>query len=199
MCSCTVLQVVWFSLQSATFQARCFGGGTILCVVVCGSEVLVERCISFGCVVEFSNGRCVYIVLTGPVGPTLCCSASGTWLGVWFLEEALTFALIYTLMITVCHTLSRCLLHVCVMLSGFLMEGLDFFKGVRVCGPPPKHRAGNIADWRENHTTYNTVQLHIQFRAPDDGQWWPETCRAFISIKIVNLSHLVGHIYHLYI
>jgi hypothetical protein len=64
--------------------------------------------------------------------------------------------------------------------------------------PPPKHRAWNIADWRENHTTYNTVQLHIQFRAPDDGQWWPETCTAFLTIKIVNLSHLVGHIYHLY-
>jgi hypothetical protein len=64
--------------------------------------------------------------------------------------------------------------------------------------PPPKHRARNIADWRENLTTYNTAQLHIQFRAPDDGQWWSETCTAFLTIKIVNLSHLVGHIYHLY-
>jgi hypothetical protein len=84
--------------------------------VACGSEVLVERCISFGCVVEFSNGRWVYIVvLTGPVGPILCYPASGTWLRVWILEEALTFALIYTLMITVCHTLSRCLLYLCVL------------------------------------------------------------------------------------
>jgi hypothetical protein len=64
--------------------------------------------------------------------------------------------------------------------------------------PPPKHRAWNVADRRENHTTYNTVQLHIQFRVPDDGQWWPETCRAFLAIKIVNVSHLVGHIFHFY-
>jgi hypothetical protein len=48
-------------------------------------------------------------------------------------------------------------------------------------------------------TTYNTVRLHIQFRAPDDGQCWPETRRAFLAINIVNLSHLVGHIYRLYI
>jgi hypothetical protein len=64
--------------------------------------------------------------------------------------------------------------------------------------PPPKHRAWNVADRRENHTAYNTVQLHIQFRAPDDGQWWPETCRAFLTMNIANLSHLVGHIFHLY-
>jgi hypothetical protein len=43
-----------------------------------------------------------------------------------------------------------------------------------------------------------SVVVHIQFRAPDDGQWWPETCRAFVTIKIVNLWHLVGHIYHIY-
>jgi hypothetical protein len=36
--------------------------------------------------------------------------------------------------------------------------------------PPPKHRVLNIADRRENYTTYNTVQLHIQFRAPDNGE-----------------------------
>jgi hypothetical protein len=57
----------------------------------------------------------------------------------------------------------------------------------------------NIADRRENHTTYNTVQLHIKFRAPDDGKWWPETYRAFLKIKTVNLLHPVGNIYHLYI
>jgi hypothetical protein len=36
--------------------------------------------------------------------------------------------------------------------------------------PTPKQRDLNIADRRENHTTYNTVQLHIKFRAPDDGK-----------------------------
>jgi hypothetical protein len=50
---------------------------------------------------------------------------------------------------------------------------------------------------REPHNLY-TVRLHIHFRAPDDGQWWPETCRAFLAINIVKLSHLVGHIYHIY-
>jgi hypothetical protein len=43
---------------------------------------------------------------------------------------------------------------------------------------------------REPHNLY-TVRLHIQFRAPGDGQWWPETCRAFLAINIVNLSHLL--------
>jgi hypothetical protein len=53
----------------------------------------------------------------------------GTWM------EALTFALIYTLMITVHHTLCRCLLHLLVyayMLSGF-DRGAGFLKGVRGC------------------------------------------------------------------
>jgi hypothetical protein len=63
--------------------------------------------------------------------------------------------------------------------------------------PPPKYHAWKIADWRENLKTYNTVRLHIQFRAHHNGQWWPETCRAFLAINIVNLSHLLGHIYHL--
>jgi hypothetical protein len=50
---------------------------------------------------------------------------------------------------------------------------------------------------RGPHNLY-TVRLHIQFRAPDDGQWSHETCRAIINNKnIVNLSQLVGHIYHL--
>jgi hypothetical protein len=61
---------------------------------------------------ELFTGRCVcLVVLTGPVGPTLCCPANGIRLGVWFLEGGTHFALIYTLMITVYHTLPRCLLH----------------------------------------------------------------------------------------
>jgi hypothetical protein len=78
---------VRFSLQSAIFQAWCYGGGRVLCVVARGSEVQVKRCISFGCVVELFTGRCVcLVVLTGPVNPTLCCPANGIRLGLRFLD-----------------------------------------------------------------------------------------------------------------
>jgi hypothetical protein len=93
--------------------------------MACGSEVKIERCISFGCVVEFFNSRCVCIVvLTGPVSPTLCFPACGTWLGVWFVEEALAFALIYIYIYiyTDDHGLSHSpcfMLHLCVMLYMF--------------------------------------------------------------------------------
>jgi hypothetical protein len=38
---------------------------------------------------------------------------------------------------------------------------------------------------REPHNLY-TVRLHIQFRAPDDRQWCPETCREFLTKNILN-------------
>jgi hypothetical protein len=107
---------VRFSLQSAIFQARCFGDGTLLCVVACGSEVLVERCVSFGCVVEFSDGRCVCLVVhTCPVGPTLCCPANGTWLGVCFLDGGTHFCTdIYTDGHCLSHTVPFHVTLVCV-------------------------------------------------------------------------------------
>jgi hypothetical protein len=37
------------------------------------------------------------VVLTGPVGLTLCCPANGAWLGVWFLDGGTHFCTnIYT-------------------------------------------------------------------------------------------------------
>jgi hypothetical protein len=83
---------VRFSLQSAMFQVWCFGGGRVLCVVARGSEVQMKRCISFGCVMELFTGRCVcLVVLTGPVGPTLCCPANGVRLGLRFLDGGTHF------------------------------------------------------------------------------------------------------------
>jgi hypothetical protein len=52
----------------------------------------------------------------------------GSWM------EALTFAPIYKLMITVYHTVGHCLLHLRVYAIWFLTEGLNFLKGVRGCG-----------------------------------------------------------------
>jgi hypothetical protein len=76
-----------------------------LCVVACGSEVQVKRCISFGCVVELFTGRCVcLVVLTCPVDPTLCCAASGIRLGLRFLDGGTHFC---TNLYTDDHCLSR--------------------------------------------------------------------------------------------
>jgi hypothetical protein len=69
-----------------------------LCVVARGSEVQVQRCISFGCVVELFAGRCVcLVVLTGPVDPTLRFPANGIRLGLRFLDGGTHFCTdIYT-------------------------------------------------------------------------------------------------------
>jgi hypothetical protein len=50
------------------------------------------------------------------------------------------------------------------------------------------------------HVQYSTtIWLHIQFQAPDDGRRTPETCRALLTIKIVNLLYLVGYTYHFHV
>jgi hypothetical protein len=90
----------------------------------------VKRFISFGCVVELFTGRCVcLVVLTGPVGPTLCCPANGTRLGVWFLDEGTHFC---TNIYTDDHCLSHCgsllvtLVCVCYLVFD---RGAGFFEG----------------------------------------------------------------------
>jgi hypothetical protein len=67
-----------------------------LCVVARGSEDQVERCNSYGCVVEFCRCVCL-VVLTGPVDPALCCPASGIRPGLRFLDGSTHFVhYIYT-------------------------------------------------------------------------------------------------------
>jgi hypothetical protein len=68
------------------------------------------------------------VVFTGPVGPTLCCPANGTWLGEWFLDGGTHFC-------TNIYTDDHCLSHSVPLL-----------------------------------VTLASHKLHIQFRAPGDGQ-----------------------------
>jgi hypothetical protein len=69
------------------------------------------------------------VVLTGLVGPTLCCPANGTWLGVWFLDGGTHFCTnIYTDDHCLSHSVPLLVTLACVCYLVF-DRGARFFEG----------------------------------------------------------------------
>jgi hypothetical protein len=85
----------------------------VKCVVGCEGRGVMKNITLWW---SFFTGRCVcLVVLTCPVGPTLCCPANGTRLGVWFLDGGTHFCTnIYTDDHCLSHFVSLLVTLVCV-------------------------------------------------------------------------------------
>jgi hypothetical protein len=77
-------------------------------------------------------GVCM-VILMGLVGPTLCCPAGGCLAGSMVHGVGTHCALIMYTDIHCCHTMPRCVSHLCVLCCLVFTEGLDFLKGVCGC------------------------------------------------------------------